>query len=69
MTNLQAMQDEWLRELIHDVELLEKLHTQVADMKYNYDYSTGIQELSSEIKYSRVLVLERWKELMEVAHE
>lgn len=59
MTNLEAMQDEQLRELIKDVEDLTKLYHNVI---VPAEESESI--LKERIELQKLLT-ERWKELME----
>ncbi|CAM0060838.1 hypothetical protein VPHK406_0200 [Vibrio phage K406] len=58
MTNLEAMQDADLRQMIHDVELLTKLYHNVAVPR----------EASVDIFKERIrlqgMITERWLELM-----
>jgi beta-mannanase len=57
MTNLEAMQDERLRELIHDVELLGKL----VKFANSEEYKTLCDEIAELHKQVKI----RWRELME----
>jgi hypothetical protein len=59
MTNLQAMQDEQLLELIRDVEKLGKLYTNLVIPSWE-----GENLLEERICLQRLLT-ERWRELME----
>lgn len=57
MTNLQAMQDQRLQDLIYQVEQLERL-IRFADSDQYRTLCDEISELHKEVK-------ERWKELLE----
>ncbi len=59
MTNVQAMQDGRLRDLIHDVELLDKL---IENLTAGY---VNVQPVIQERAELRAQVVERWQELME----
>ncbi|AUR91629.1 hypothetical protein NVP1161O_187 [Vibrio phage 1.161.O._10N.261.48.C5] len=63
MTNLEAMQDEDLRQMIHDVELLERLQEQVK--KDRGFWIRGGNELVGEINDLRELIRNRWRGLLE----
>lgn len=65
MTNLQAMQDERLQDLIHQVEQLERLYNQVSGFKFNADYTERLGSLENEIREGKTLIRKRWKELLE----
>lgn len=56
MTNLQAIQDQWLQDLIYQVEQLERL-VKFADSNQYRTLCDEISELHKEVK-------ERWKELL-----
>ena len=77
MTNLQAMQDEQLLELIRDLENLERLKGNlipcnfpsgiVSEQAYeSYEKDAKLHKnLSKEVAQLKLLVSQRWKELME----
>ncbi|CAL9978695.1 hypothetical protein VPHF99_0232 [Vibrio phage F99] len=59
MTNLEAMQDADLRQMIHDVELLTKLYHNVA-----VPSEESVDILKERIRLQG-MITERWRELME----
>ncbi len=67
MTNLEAMQDADLRQMIHDVELLERLRNtfpiQVVHMN-PVDYKNA-NLLEEELRTLKCLIRNRWRELLE----
>lgn len=77
MTNLEAMQDADLRQMIHDVELLERLLSNLASFRsppvrsssLDWDLYRGKcvrrNTLKNDITRLQELITERWRELME----
>lgn len=68
MTNLEAMQDEDLRQMIHDVELLERLYEQVKGLQHigNNLQRKMVYELEEDIRDSKRSIQGCWRELLEV---
>lgn len=77
MTNLQAIQDQWLQDLIYQVEQLERLKNNLPEepflhedagaeawnlRKKSFDYRSNLRK---EIKLCKMEMYERWKELLE----
>jgi hypothetical protein len=62
MTNLQAMQDEQLLELIRDVEKLERLRN---SLPYSFSHEDMWDTLQDDLEILSNRVAERWKELTE----
>ena len=81
MTNLEAMQDVDLRQMIHDVELLERLLSNLVSFRYPLRGSSSLDWdlyrgkcvrrdiLKSDITKLQELITERWLELVEEGYE
>ncbi|CAM0062522.1 hypothetical protein VPHK460_0242 [Vibrio phage K460] len=77
MTNLEAMQDEDLRQMIHDAELLERLSQNLPsedllprsaskeDWAALRERNSQRRSIQDEVKKLRLLIGNRWRELME----